>query len=52
MIFLSSNSNGVTVYECNVDGKNGIRTATISWSQFRSSNTAVSIYTARDYRLH
>lgn len=52
MIFLSSNASGVTVYECNVDGKNGIRTATISWSQLRSSNTAVSVYTAKDYRLH
>lgn len=52
MIFLSSDANGVKVYECNVDGRNGIRTATISWSQFRSSNAAVSVYTARDYRLH
>ena len=52
MIFLSSDANGVRVYECNVDGRNGIRVATISWSQFRSSNAAVSVYTARDYRLH
>ncbi len=52
MIFLSSDANGVRVYECNVAGRNGIRVATISWSQFRSSNAAVSVYTARDYRLH
>lgn len=52
MIFLSSNSSGVTVYECNVDGRNGIRTATYSWKQFRSSNAAVSVYTANAYYLH
>lgn len=52
MIFLSSDANGVTVFECNVDGKNGIQTATYSWSKFRSSNAAVSVYTAKDYRLH
>lgn len=52
MIFMSSNSNGVTVYECNVDGKNGIQKATYSWSSFRSSNAAVSVYTAKNYYLH
>lgn len=52
MIFMSSNSSGVTVYECNVDGCNGIQTATYSWSQFRSSNQAVSVYTAVNYYLH
>lgn len=52
MIYLSSNSNGVTVYECNVDGRNGIQKATYSWSKFRSSNTAVSVYTAKNYYLH
>ncbi len=52
MIFLSSDANGVTVFECNVDGKNGIQIATYSWSKFLSSNAAVSVYTAKDYRLH
>ena len=52
MIYLSSNANGVTVYECNVDGRNGIQTKTYSWSSFRSSNAAVSVYTAKNYRLH
>lgn len=52
MIFLSSNSGGVTVYECNVDGRNGIIKATYSWDKFRSANAAVSVYTARDYWLH
>lgn len=52
MIFLSSDANGVTVYECNVDGRNGIQTATYSWKKFCTSNAAVSVYTAKDYRLH
>ena len=52
MIFMSSNSNGVTVYECNVDGRNGIKKATYSWNDFRSKNTAVSVYTAKNYYLH
>lgn len=52
MIFMSSNSNGVTVYECNVDGRNGIKKATYSWSNFKSKNTAVSVYTAKNYYLH
>lgn len=52
MIFLSADSNSVTVYECNVDGNNGIRKATYSYSSFRSTNAAVSIYTATNYYLH
>lgn len=52
MIYLSSDANGVTVYECNVDSRNGIQKATYSWSKFRSSNAAVSVYTAKDYSLH
>lgn len=52
MIVLSTSSGGITVYECNVDGANGIRTATYSWASFRSSNAAVGLYTAKDYSLH
>lgn len=52
MIVLSTSSTGVTVYECNVDGANGIRTATYTWAFFRSTNAAVGLYTAIDYRLH
>ena len=52
MIVLSTSSTGITVYECNVDGANGIRTATYTWASFRSVNAAVGLYTARDYSLH
>ena len=52
MIVLSTSSTDITVYECNVDGANGIRTATYTWASFRSVNAAVGLYTARDYSLH
>ncbi len=52
MVFVSSNNGSVTVYECNVDGKNTIVKNTYSWSKFRSDNQAVSVYSAKDYRLH
>ena len=52
MIFLSSDSKGVTVYESNVDGNNGIQIATYGWDEFRSDNSKVSVYTALDYTLH
>lgn len=51
MIFINSDNNGVTVYEANVDGKNTIVKNTYSWAKFRSANQAVSVYTAKDYRL-
>lgn len=51
MIVLSVSQTGITLYEANVDGKNGIRTATYRWDQFRASNTAVGLYTPRDYNL-
>ena len=51
-IFLYSDSNSVTLYECNLDGRNGIVKRTYSWNQFRADNAAVTVYTAKDYRLH
>lgn len=52
MIFLSADNNTVTVYECNVDGRNGIQIATYNWQTFKADNSKVSVYTARDYSLH
>lgn len=51
-IFVSSDPSGVTLFECNVDGKNGIIKKTYSWKQFRSDNNAVTVYTAKNYYLH
>lgn len=52
MIFLSADTNGVTVYECNVNGPNLIEKNWYSYSQFLSKNSDVSVYTAKNYYLH
>ncbi len=52
MIYLSSDQNSVTVFECNTDGRNGIRKNTYSYSTFCNKNAGVSVYTAKDYYLH
>jgi len=51
MVFLYSDANSVTVLEANVDGKNTIQKNTYSWAKFRSDNAAVSVYTAKNYKL-
>jgi len=54
MIFLYSDtySDTVTVFECNSDGKMTTQKNTYSWNTFRAKNSAVSIYTAKNYYLH
>lgn len=52
MIFLYSDSDGVTVYESNINGNNGIQIATYGWSTFKVDNSKVSVYTAQKYFLH
>lgn len=52
MIYLSSDSNSVTVYECNTDNKNGIKKNTYTYQNFCDRNVGVSVYTAKDYYLH
>lgn len=52
MIYLDSDSNSVTVYECNIDGKNGIKKSTYTYQTFCKGNAGVSVYTAKDYYLH
>lgn len=51
-IYLYSDHNSVTFYEANLDNNNGIVKRTYTWQQLRSSNAALSVYTAKDYRLH
>jgi len=52
MIYLSSNNSSVTVYECNIDGKNGIKKASYTFSGFCKTNAGVSVYTAKNYKLN
>lgn len=49
MILVSSDSNGITVFDCNSDGKNGVRNYYITWKQFYSKNSAMSLYHAKNY---
>lgn len=51
-IFLSSDQNSVTVFECNVDNENGIQVQTYSLTDFHKKNAAVTVYSAKDYSLH
>ncbi len=52
MILLSSSSSGISVFECNLDGKNYITTSYYSWATLRSKNAAIGLYTATNYSLH
>lgn len=51
MIYLSSDSDSVTVYECNTDGRNGIKKSTYTYQKFCEKNAGVSVYTAKSYGL-
>ncbi len=50
-IYLSSSDSGITLYECNVDGRNGIIKRTYDWKTFRNDNQAFSIYSPKNYKL-
>lgn len=50
MILVNSDANGITVFDCNSDGRNGVRKYYITWSQFYNSNSAMSLYHARNYK--
>ncbi len=50
-IVVSVSSSGVTWYECNTDGKNTITKNTYTWAQLCNKNVAMSVYTAKNYKL-
>lgn len=49
MILVNKDDSGITVFDCNSDGKNGVRSYYISWNAFYNSNSAMSLYRANDY---
>lgn len=51
MIFVSKDSGGITVFDCNSDGRNGVRSYYITWNSFYSKNCAVSLYHAKNYEV-
>ena len=46
MIYVSQDNKGIVVFDCNSDGKNGIKKYHITWSNFYKKNSAMSIYRA------
>lgn len=51
MIFVNKDSGGITVFDCNSDGRNGVRSYYIAWDTFYSKNCAVSLYHAKNYEV-
>lgn len=51
MIFVNKDSGGITVFDCNSDGRNGVRSYYITWNSFYSKNCAVSLYHAKNYEV-
>ena len=49
MIVVSVNNDGIKVFDCNSDGKCGVRSYDISWSRFTSKNIGLSLYHATNY---
>ena len=50
MILVSSDANGITVFDCNSDGNCGVKKYYITWQQFNQKNSAMSLYHATNYR--
>lgn len=49
MILVGQDSSGITVFDCNSDGNNGVRSYYITWNSFYQSNSAMSLYHANNY---
>ncbi len=49
MILVNRNESGITVFDCNSDGKNGVKSYHITWNSFYSKNSAMSLYHANGY---
>lgn len=46
MIYVSQDSTGIVAFDCNSDGRNGVKKYHITWSSFYSKNSAMSMYRA------
>ena len=51
MIVVNKDSGGITVFDCNSDGRNSVRSYYITWDSFYKSNCAVSLYHAKNYEV-
>ncbi len=50
MILVNSDSQGITVFDCNSDGRNGVKKYYVTWQQFYNKNSAMSLYRANNNR--
>lgn len=50
MIVVNTSNSGITVFDCNSDGQNGVKVYDINWQNFYSSNSAMSLYHAKNYK--
>lgn len=48
MILVSRDSGGITVFDCNSDGKNGVKKYYVTWQRFYNKNSAMSLYQANN----
>lgn len=48
MILVDTNSDGITVFDCNSDGRCTIKKYNINWRQFYNANSAMSLYRANN----
>lgn len=48
MILVGRDSGGVTVFDCNSDGRNGVKKYHVTWNQFYNKNSAMSLYRAKN----
>ena len=51
-IVVSVSDTGIVFFECNLDGRNGIVKKMYTWSNLCRTNAAMSLYRAKDYKLH
>lgn len=50
MILVGTSDSGIIVFDCNSDGRNGVKKYDISWQSFYNSNSAMSLYHATNYQ--
>ncbi len=48
MILVNKDAGGITVFDCNSDGKKGVKKYRVTWSQFYNKNSAMSLYRANN----
>ncbi len=51
MILVNSDSNGIIVFDCNSDGNCGVKKYYITYDNFYSKNSAMSLYHAKNYEV-